>query len=103
MASKPAIVFATFHPRQDKVGEVRALLDTMIEHTRAEPGCERYDLYQSGEDQVSFHLFERYRDAEALEEHRAAQHYKDYRAAIPDLLASPIEVAVLSEVDVANP
>ena len=102
MASNAAIVFATFRPRPEKVDDLRATLDTMVEQTRQEPGCEVYDLYRSGDEEVRFHLFERYRDADALQAHRDSEHYKNYRAELQekDLLAHPIEVAVLTEVDV---
>jgi quinol monooxygenase YgiN len=96
----PAIVFASFTPHPDRIAELRAALDLMIEHSRSEPGCEVYDLYESDAGE-RLHLFERYVDAEALEAHRATDHYKAYRAKLPDLLASPIEVAVLTELDVA--
>lgn len=102
MAEQAKTVFATFRPHTDKVDEMRATLDQMVEHTREEPGNEVYDLYRSGESEVLFHLFERYRDQQALEAHRASAHYKSYRAKLPDLLASPIEVAVLDVVDVVG-
>ena len=105
MASQAAIVFATFRPRPEKVAELRATLDTMIEHTRQEPGNEVYDLYRSGDAETVFHLFERYRDSDALQAHRDADYYKNYRSELQekDLLAQPIEVAVLSEADVVPP
>jgi quinol monooxygenase YgiN len=101
MPTAPAIVFASFTPRPERIPQLQATLDVMVEHTRREPGCERYDLYESNDGGRRFHLFERYVDAEALEAHRASDHYKSYRAKLPELLASPIEVAVLSEVDTA--
>jgi len=101
MPTSPAIVFASFTPRPERVPHLRATLDVMVEHTRQEPGCEVYDLYESESDGGSrFHLLERYVDTDALEAHRATEHYKAYRAKLPELLASPIQVAVLSELDV---
>jgi quinol monooxygenase YgiN len=100
MPTSPAIVFASFTPRPERVPQLRATLDVMVEHTRREPGCEVYDLYESDDDGTRFHLFERYVDGGALEAHRATDHYKAYRAKLPELLAAPIQVAVLSEVDV---
>lgn len=102
MASEPVLVFASFQPYPAEAAALRATLDTMVEHTRQEPGNQVYDLYESGEDRVSYHLFERYTDSDALEAHRASAHYKDYRARLPDLLEHPIEVVVLREVDVAG-
>lgn len=101
MASSTVTVFATFRPHPEKLDEMRSTLDTMIEHTRQEPGCRTYDLYRSGDDDApAFHLFESYDDQDALEAHRAADYFKAYRAKLPDLLASPLEVAVMSEADV---
>lgn len=96
----PVLVFATFRPLEDKEQELLAILAPMLEHTRLESGNEVYDLYRSDNDGVSYHLFERYVDADALEAHRASDHYQAYRAAIPDMLSAPIGVAVLSEFDV---
>ena len=67
--------------------------------TRQEPGCEQYDLFRAGsQDRPTFHLIERYANGEALEAHRATDHYRAYRAEIPDLLDEPIGVLVLTEV-----
>lgn len=102
MTDETKTVFATFRPHADKVDRLQATLDYMVERTRQEPGNEVYDLYRSGDSEISFHLFERYRDEQALEAHRASEHYKNYRAKLPDLLASPIEAAVLDAVDVVS-
>ncbi|WP_205623018.1 hypothetical protein [Sciscionella marina] len=34
--------------------------------------------------------------------HRTSAHYKDYRAQLPELLATPIDVTVLPPVDVRS-
>lgn len=96
-----ATVFATFTPKAGHTDDVRTLLETMVADTRAEPGNECYDLYSADADGTHlFHLFERYADDAALQAHRESAHYKAYRAAIPDLLAEPIGVAILADVDV---
>jgi quinol monooxygenase YgiN len=89
------IVFASFRPIAGKEHELQELLSWMGEHTRKEPGCERYDLYRRHDDGETFHLFERYRDNEALEQHRASDHYIEYRRRVGDLLQEPIDVLVL--------
>ncbi len=99
MSTGPTIVFASFRPHGGKVDELLEVLDVMVENTRNEPGNHRYDVYRST-DGETVHLFERYADAAALDAHRAAQYYLDYRARLPELLAEPVDVKVLSEVDV---
>jgi quinol monooxygenase YgiN len=72
----------------------------MVERTRAEPGCERYDLYEQTDASGALHLFERYRNKDALEAHRATDHYVEYRRQVADLLEEPIGVVVLDPIDV---
>jgi quinol monooxygenase YgiN len=97
--NQPVRVFASFVPQDGNVDAVREILLGMRVATRQEPGCEQYDLFTAETDgHPTFHLFERYTDADALQAHRDTDHYKAYRAAIPDLLDGPIGVVVLSEV-----
>jgi quinol monooxygenase YgiN len=99
----PVTVFATFHPIQGHEQQVRSILGDMVGSTRAEDGNLTYDLYASDDEgRQVFHLFERYRDQEALDAHRDAPYFKAYRAAIPDHLAAPIDVVVMDPVDVAG-
>ena len=48
---------------------------------------------------ISFHLFEVYKNSAALDFHRNTSHYKNYRSKIVDLLDRPIEVKVLTSID----
>jgi quinol monooxygenase YgiN len=100
MADNPVSVFASFRPRTEHTDALRSLLIWMVERTRAEPGCERYDLYEEREAAGALHLFERYRSPEALEAHRASDHYIEYRRQVADLLEEPIGVVVLDPIDV---
>lgn len=92
-------VFASFRPHPGRAADVRELLVWMVERTRAEPGCERYDLYEERDAGGNLHLFERYRDQEALEAHRATEHYAEYRRRIAEMLRDPIGVIVLDPID----
>ena len=99
MSEQPVSVFASFHPHPGREADLRALLEWMVERTRAEPGCERYDLYEEREAGGVLHLFERYRDQSALEAHRGTEHYIEYRRQVADLLRDPIGVVMLDPVD----
>ncbi len=94
-------VFASFAPKHGREDEVRAVLDEMAHKTRAEPGCQVYDLYQDDAG-TTFRLFERYTGQEALDFHRSSEHYIAYRKAIAELLQAPIDVVVLREANVAS-
>jgi quinol monooxygenase YgiN len=100
MSDQPVVVFATFVPAEGRADAVATILRRMRTATREEPGNEQYDLFRSERDgRTTFHLIERYTDGEALQAHRDSDHYRAYRAEIPDLLAEPIGVLVLTEVD----
>ena len=99
MSDHPVSVFASFWPHPGREDELRALLEWMVGHTRSEPGCERYDLYEEREAGGVLHLFERYRDQEALGAHRATEHYIEYRRQVADMLRDLIGVVVLDPVD----
>ena len=96
------IVLASFHPKKDKVNEVKEIILSMIKPTRSEEGNELYNFYEekNKDDKIiSFHLFEIYKDSSALGFHRETAHYKDYRSKIENLLEKPREVKVLSSID----
>ena len=96
------IVFASFYPKKEKNNEVKEIILNMITPTRAEEGNEIYNFYETKKDDnknISFHLFEIYKNSAALDFHRNTVHYKNYRSKIADLLDKPIEVKVLTPID----
>ena len=96
------IVLASFHPKKDKVNEVKEIILSMIKPTRSEEGNELYNFYEEknkDDKTISFQLFEIYKNSAALDFHRETTHYKDYRSKIEDLLEKPREVKVLNSID----
>ena len=96
------IVIASFFPKKDKNNDVKEIILSMINPTRAEKGNEVYNFYEEKNNEgkiTSFHLFEIYKDSAALDFHRNTSHYKNYRSKIEDLLEKPREVKVLNSID----
>ena len=96
------VVLASFYPKNEKNNEVKEIILAMIDPTRSEKGNEIYNFYEVKDDndkEISFHLFEIYKDTSALDFHRNASYYKNYRSKIANLLDKPIEVKVLKSVD----
>ncbi|HEV3415268.1 MAG TPA: putative quinol monooxygenase [Pirellulales bacterium] len=60
---------------KDDVDQVRRLLTEAAESSRQEPGCLRFEVYQSQNDAAKFLLHERWESQEALARHRTAQAY----------------------------
>ena len=96
-------IIARFQPRPGAADSVERILRGMIAPTRDEPGCQRYDLYRTGTlEAAGYCLIEQYVDESAVLAHRETAHYKDYRARIMDLLAQPIDVTLLTQLDVGD-
>ena len=96
------VVFASFYPKKEKSNEAKEAILAMISPTRSEEGNEIYNFYESKDDDgknISFHLFEVYKDSVALDFHRNTSHYKNYRSKVADLLDKPIKVKVLKSID----
>ena len=96
------VVFASFYPKNKKNNEVKDIILAMVDPTRSEEGNEIYNFYEVKNDDgrnISFHLFEVYKDSAALDFHRNTSHYKNYRSKIADLLDKPIEVKILTSVN----
>ena len=96
------IVLASFYPKSEKTNEVKETILAMVDPTRSEEGNKIYNFYEEKKDDIkniSFHLFEVYKDSAALDFHRNTSHYKNYRSKIADLLDKPIDVKVLTSID----
>jgi len=96
------VVFASFYPKNKKNNEVRDIILTMVNPTRTEEGNEIYNFYEvknDGGENISYHLFEVYKDSAALNFHRNTSHYKNYRSKIVGFLERPIEAKVLTSID----
>ena len=96
------VVLASFYPKNEKKNEVKEIIRAMVNPTRLEEGNEIYNFYEVKNDDgknISFHLFEIYKNPAALDFHKNTSHYKNYRSKIVDLLDKPIEVKVLTSID----
>ena len=58
--------------------EIRSLLQKVGPASRQEPGCVNYVAHAVDSDPDTVVLYEQYRDAEALEAHRASEHFQLY-------------------------
>ena len=96
------IVIASFYPKKDKKNEVKKIILSMINPTRSEEGNEVYNFYEekiNDNENICYHLFEIYKNNNALDFHRKTSHYKNYRSKIINLLIKPIKVKILNSLD----
>ena len=80
-----------------KENQLRALLQGMLVPTRAEQGCQSYELYET-DSTGRFYFDETWKNQAALDEHKATLHYKHLEHAVGELLDEPFEVNVLKSV-----
>jgi len=97
--STPVKTIAILIARHGMVEELRALLDSMVAPSRAEPGNLQYDLWRDHADAGRFVLEELYTDDAAIAAHRATPHFEEYSSRINNLaertfmMLDPLEVA----------
>lgn len=94
-------IFATISPKPEHRDAVEQALRVMVEHSRAEPGNLRYDLFSREDGTLAFDLFELYTDEAALQAHRQSAHYQAYRAATADWVSVPVQVRLGRPLDLA--
>jgi quinol monooxygenase YgiN len=92
IASSPAQVTLVpyFIIRPGEVEAVRRAHLTMVEPTRAEPGCLGYDLYQLREDPSVMFFYENWTDQDALSRHmNTVNFYRYVRGDVDARLVAP--------------
>lgn len=90
-------VIARSVARQGKENQLRALLQGMLVPTRAEQGCQSYELYES-DSKGRFYFDETWESKAALDKHTATPHFKHLEQMIGELLEEPFEVNILKRV-----
>lgn len=85
-------VLAKVRSLPDTLEETKALLISLIEPTRQEKGCLRYELWQNQEDPTQFSFVEAWADRAALEAHFLTPHFLEAIRRIDGLLVSPPQI-----------
>jgi len=87
-------VIARFVARNGNEDQLRTLLQGMLTSTRAEPGCQLYELYES-DSRERFYLYETWESQSALDRHIETPHFRHLRQAVGEVLTEPFEVNIL--------
>ena len=92
MAARPIWVIAHLSARPDRIEEVRESLTNLIEPTRAEDGCIRYELTQNNNDPTDFTFVEEWTDDESLDRHLESAHIRDLQSRAGELFGAPPDI-----------
>lgn len=87
-------VVARVKANPGKEQSVRQGLLALIEPTRREPGCIRYDLHESLDDPALFVFYENWTSKAALDAHLATPHVQAFLKRTDELLAEPPEISL---------
>ena len=93
-------VIATLRTSEDKAYEFERLFGQLAAQVRAnESGNIAYQLCRSRSEPYTYKVLEIYCDEQALESHRASDHFKSAGAGLGAVLSSPPETEILDAVD----
>jgi len=85
-------VIARFVAHEGRENQLRALLQGMLIPTRAESGCELYELYES-DSRGHFYLSETWESQAALDRHMATPHFERLNKTGGELVREPFEAS----------
>jgi quinol monooxygenase YgiN len=71
-------LIAQIHVLSGKTEEELQDLNNLVQYTKMEEGCLRYDLFQSTMDECIFFIFEEWHDDKSLGKHFESQHIKEF-------------------------
>ena len=69
-----------FVAKDESIEELKALLTTMVEASRAENGCDLYNIYQMSDKPTTFVVIETWESDKALDGHKESAHYLHYKS-----------------------
>ncbi len=91
--SKPTLrVVARLTAFPDKVAELKSLLLSIIEPTRQEAGCIKYELLQNQSEPTDFTFVEEWESAALLEVHLGSTHIQDALLQLEGLAVGPPDI-----------
>jgi quinol monooxygenase YgiN len=90
MSDKQVAMILRIHPPTESREEVKAALLALVEPSRREPGCIRYELYKDIDRDGDLVLVEAWRDQAALDEHIAKPYLQDFTKRYADIFRDAI-------------
>lgn len=90
------VVIAAMTAVSGQAANLKDAMHALIAPTRAEAGCEQYELHADTDNPDRFVFVERWTSMAALEAHRQSPHLLAFREQAPSLLANPAHVQILT-------
>ena len=93
---EPLYLVAVIKPKIEHVDEVVEVLRVMVAKTRAEVGCDFYDLVVGDDEPDTWLMLERWSTRADWEAHMKSPHVVSGNEAVADLLREPTELRFYS-------
>ena len=90
--AKPVHVVVKVVARAEALSDIRAIVLTLAEKSRAETGCTSYEVIQNLAEPETFLLVEEWESIAALEAHNKTPHFHEAVAKSASFLAKPLDV-----------
>jgi quinol monooxygenase YgiN len=87
-------VVVKLQARADKAETLRKALEALVEPTRKEKGCRRYQLLQDRQNPLVLTFLEEWETQADLDTHLALPHLQKLFAQLPELLTAPPEISL---------
>jgi len=92
MPKEDVHAIAVLNARPDKTEELNSLLTSLLEPTRQESGCIRFNLLQNRETPREFAIVSQWHNEQAVQYHIATGHAQLAMSRLPELLAAPLDL-----------
>jgi quinol monooxygenase YgiN len=92
LAAQTVRVVARIVAHADRAHEMKALLLRIVEPTRAENGCIRYELHQSDTEPADFVFIEEWANTAAVASHMRTPHIQEVFEKAAAFLAAPPDI-----------
>ena len=98
MSANHLIVIAEIAAKSGLEDQLGTHLLALVEPTRKEDGCIRYDLHLSHTEAGRYIFLETWTSREALDRHMQTPHFQAFAAATKDLLAEPPRILTCRQI-----
>jgi quinol monooxygenase YgiN len=91
MTDQAFIVIAQIRIDPAMIEDAKRELETLVALTRKEPGCIRYELHQSAEDETIFLFYEKWAGKSAVDKHFKTPHFQAWERKSAKMVIEPVK------------
>ena len=95
---EPLYLIATIKPRADRADEARVALHKLMALSKAEPGCEMYDLVENPNEAGTWLMLEKWTSREHWDAHMVTEHNAAFGKVAAEVMIEPITLGFFKPV-----